>query len=219
MAVRKIPKNYRNVTGRNARGRGTAPAEFESLLERDYLILLDFDPEVASFETQPIHVRVPGNKRPYTPDVLVHYRPNHRGQRRATELIEVKPSDKLAKYKAELAPKFKAARALAHENGWKFAIRTEKHIRTPRLENAKFLRGYKNHEPTESERDHLLQALARLGGRTTSSQLIHNLDSGLEEQGAWYTVLWFLVLSRQVLVDYDTTFSRDVTVWLQMDET
>ena len=39
MPVRKIPKNYRNVTGVAAHSKADGPAAFESTLERDFITL------------------------------------------------------------------------------------------------------------------------------------------------------------------------------------
>jgi len=47
---------------------------FESSLERDFLLLLDFDPEVVLYEEQPVTINYhddQGRRRRYTPDVLV----------------------------------------------------------------------------------------------------------------------------------------------------
>ena len=79
MPIRKVPKNYRNVTGLAAAGKSTGPAQFESTLERDYLALLEFSQEVGRFEVQPLKVEwrdEQGVARSYTPDVLVEYRPD-----------------------------------------------------------------------------------------------------------------------------------------------
>lgn len=46
MPVRTIPKNYRNVTGIAASSRAGGAAQFESTLERDFLALLEFSPDV-----------------------------------------------------------------------------------------------------------------------------------------------------------------------------
>ena len=46
MPVRKIPKNYRNVTGVHASEKSIGEAQFESTLERDFLTLLEFHPDV-----------------------------------------------------------------------------------------------------------------------------------------------------------------------------
>lgn len=54
MPVRTIPKNYRNVTGIAASPKAGGAAQFESTLERDFLSLLEFSPEVKVIDPQPV---------------------------------------------------------------------------------------------------------------------------------------------------------------------
>lgn len=96
MPVRKIPKNYRNVTGIAAHAKADGPAMFESTLERDFITLLEFDPAVETFEVQPLTLDWTdrdGKSRRYTPDVLATFNTLH-GHRSKT-LYEVKYRDEL----------------------------------------------------------------------------------------------------------------------------
>ena len=75
MSVRKIPKNYRNVTGQMASTK-SSDVLYESTLERDFFTLLEFDTHVSSYETQPLKIQwqdTTGKARTYTTDVLVHF--------------------------------------------------------------------------------------------------------------------------------------------------
>src|SRR5438093_13525364 len=77
MPTRIVPKNYRNLTGLVHNSRTSTMTAFESSLERDLLLLLDFDPDVESFEEQPVKIKYHedhGRRHTYTPDVLFHYR-------------------------------------------------------------------------------------------------------------------------------------------------
>ena len=78
MPVRIVPKNYRNhLTGLVPNSRTQAMTAFESTLERDFLLLLDFDPDVEFYEEQPLKITYhdeAGQRRTSTPDVLVRYR-------------------------------------------------------------------------------------------------------------------------------------------------
>lgn len=76
MPVRKIPKNYLFVTGGYSSRKNEEMDAFESLLEKDYLLLLDFDDGVEAFEVQPVRIPVAGVPKGYVPDVLVKYRPD-----------------------------------------------------------------------------------------------------------------------------------------------
>jgi hypothetical protein len=57
MPVRKIPKNHLGVTGAYSSRKNPGVDEFESLLEREFFMLLDFDTQVEGFEAQPVRVR------------------------------------------------------------------------------------------------------------------------------------------------------------------
>lgn len=46
MPIRKIPKNYRNITGIAPHNKAVGAAAYESSLERDFLILLAFNQDV-----------------------------------------------------------------------------------------------------------------------------------------------------------------------------
>ncbi len=76
MPVRKIPKNHLVVTGSFASSKNPHMDEFKLLLEKEYMLLLDFDEHVERFEAQPVTIPVPGIPKGYTPDVLVYFRPD-----------------------------------------------------------------------------------------------------------------------------------------------
>jgi hypothetical protein len=52
-----VPKNYRNVTGVAASDKAAGPAQFETTLERDFLAIPAFLPEVEHFEV-PLRISV-----------------------------------------------------------------------------------------------------------------------------------------------------------------
>ncbi len=74
MPVRKIPKNYLLVTGAYSSQKNAVIDPFESLLEKEYMMLLDFEESVAKFESQPVRIPVLGVAKGYVPDLLVTYR-------------------------------------------------------------------------------------------------------------------------------------------------
>ena len=90
MPSRKIPKNHLFVTGAYASSKSDVMIGFESLLEKEYMLLLDFDPTVEKYVEQPVTLPVPGKSRRYTPDLLVTFRENSTGHRPPAQLIEIK---------------------------------------------------------------------------------------------------------------------------------
>lgn len=107
MPVRKIPKNYRNVTGIAAQSKAIGEARFESRLERDFIALLEFSPEVARYEVQPVKIEwkdAQGKPRYYRPDVRVEFCDE---LKRPPCLYEVKCREDLRTHWDELHPKFR----------------------------------------------------------------------------------------------------------------
>jgi len=132
MPVRKIPKNYRNITGVAPHSKAEGEAGYESSLERDFLILLEFDPNVARFEVQPVKIEwvdESGKTRSYTPDVFVQYEDSH-PRRPCPIIFEVKYRSDLDKHWNDYRPKFKAAIRYAKDHGWRFKIITEAEIKS-----------------------------------------------------------------------------------------
>jgi hypothetical protein len=114
MPVRKIPKNHLVITGSFASRKNAEMDAFESLLEKKYMLLLDFDERVERFDSQPITIPVPGVAKGYTPDVLVHYRPDpESGEVPKPLLTEIKHTDDLHRDAEKYAPKFLAAERFA----------------------------------------------------------------------------------------------------------
>lgn len=134
MPVRKIPKNHLFVTGAFSSRKNSEMRGFESLLEKEYMLLLEFDNSVASFEEQPLTVPIPGIAKGYTPDFAVHYNANQAAQeQQRSKLVEVKSSEDLKKNAEKYSKKFEFATEFANDRGWDFEIVTEKDIRTQRL--------------------------------------------------------------------------------------
>lgn len=109
---------------------------YESLLERDYMYLLEIDPEVISYREQPFRIRyfLAGKNRHYTPDLLIH--------RKSEEyVVEVKPKKKAMEQKYLIL--FQTAAHICRQEGYEFHVATDIIIRSqPRLSTVKFLYKY-----------------------------------------------------------------------------
>jgi hypothetical protein len=215
MPSRKIPKNHLFVTGAYASSKSDVMIGFESLLEKEYMLLLDFDPTVEKYVEQPVTLPVPGKSRRYTPDLLVTFRENSTGHRPPAQLIEIKTTADLARKAEDLAPKFAVAEQYAADRGWIFLKKTELDIRTQRLANLKFLRRYRSLSPPPEEVANVIERLAALGGSSQLQTLLDLLGSTLEEQAQWTPVLWHLIVSGQVLFDMNTeSLPSNIEIWL-----
>jgi TnsA endonuclease N terminal/TnsA endonuclease C terminal len=209
MPVRKIPKNHLLVTGGYSSRKNPEMDPWESILEKEFLLLQDFDDTVEKFETQPVRIPVPGVPRGYVPDVLVWFLPDpDTGLVRRPWLVEVKHSSDLKRNELKYAPKFAAARQYAEGMGWDFEIVEESQIRTPRLENLKFLRAYRNIAPSEEDVQRVLEFIG--DDETSSLALLETLAPTAEEQLYWLPIIWSMLLTRHLVTDLDQSFSNDV---------
>jgi hypothetical protein len=138
MPIRKIPRygaGQKNL-GKFASVKTGRVNWYESLLERDLMYLLDFDPAVTCWYEQPLRIRFchGGKVHRYTPDLEVH-RASHK------QLIEVKPKRQVDSGKWDAL--FRAASSICEQEGYEFIVVTEEVIRTePRLGIVKLLWKY-----------------------------------------------------------------------------
>ena len=212
MPARIVPKNYRNLTGLVYNSRTHSLSAFESSLERDYLLLLDFDPAVECYEEQPVTIKYDdceGRLHRYTPDVFVRYRNDANAK---PVLCEVKYRDDLRQHWAEYKAKFKAAHRYARERGWRFRLLTEREIRTPFLANVKFLRQYQALVVDQAEQHLLLQALAQQP-TTDVESVLAAVTTDRWRQAQLLPVLWHLVAQHQVGVDLRHALTRGSPLW------
>lgn len=216
MPVRSIPRNYRSLTGKVINTRNQVAVTFESALERDFYLILDFDSAVAKFEEQPIHIvyEYPaGISRTYTPDVLVHYGFDPTLSRTPPPMLyEVKYRDDLRANWGEYKPKFKAARRYARRQGWGFRLVTECEIRTPYLKNAQFLREYRLRCLDSDDGGRLLAALAEWG-ETDAEALLARLSPTREARIRLLPVLWHLVAVGHIGADLTVPLTMCSRLW------
>lgn len=126
MPVRKIPKSFRAVTGRfpSAINRQKVVG-YESKLEHDYYLMLEFDSNVKSYEEQPVKIPgvVKGIPVTYVPDCLVKYKDGRRPL-----LVEVKYSSELNDDNVNLMFKIARMKEYAAENRIDFTVITENDV-------------------------------------------------------------------------------------------
>lgn len=211
MPVRKIPKNYLLVTGVFSSRKNNRSLGYESLLERDLMILLEFDDNVERFEEQPVKIpfEVSGKARkPYVPDILIQYKSALPGVAGRKVLGEVKESGDLKKNKFKYAPKFEAAKSYAAEHGWEWRIFKENYIRTALLDNLKFLREYHEIEPLESQKREIIEFIRKTRNKTTVSSLLNKLGQNEDRILLVAPVLWHLVATKVICANLQKPLSQ-----------
>lgn len=213
---RKLGTSRRSLTGRLVTCTGDA-ATFESSLERDWLIVLDFDPNVRAIQVQPFTLLYDlgnGSGR-YTPDVLVEV--GEPGRDADTIVYEVKPADELRENWDKYRTRFKATWRYCRSNGWRFKVVTERHIRTPLLDNARFLRRYRGQPSHRVTCEQLLYTM-RILGRTTPQALLAAAYWSADSRLAAIPMLWKMVACRQVAADLSRPLTMTCEIWLPAGE-
>lgn len=206
MPVRTIPPSYRAITGRLAAAKSVGPAHFESALERDYLMTLEADPSVVSYEIQPLRLDYRdalGHKRHYTLDVLVK-------RENCTELCEVKYVADIKALRHEHRERWLVAYHYALERGWAFRLITEYHARHPRMHNWLFLSPYRICNLREPVRRELTGVVAD----HTSLTIREWLSLLPEPLTEWLEGIWHLIATGKVIVDMNTPLSLDSLVYV-----
>lgn len=211
--VRTIGTSRRSITGKVAFG-GKSIA-FESSLERDFLVLLDFDSTVDDVFEQPVRITytaADGRKRYYTPDFLVEYGSG------ARVIYEVKYRISLQEEWNTLKPRFRAAIRYAKENGMRFSIVTEVEIRgTAYLANVRFLRPYRGYVLTMAIDEHLIKTLAVLG-ETTPEALLVAAYWNVENRIRAVASLWRLVATRRIFADLYEPLTMTTPIWTTLED-
>lgn len=137
MPVRKIPRYgaQKNI-GKFSSVKTGRVAWYESLLERDYMYLLDFDPYVSFWHEQPLRFRYTyaGKTHFYTPDLEVH-------RESKKQIVEVKSEEQVQSGKWDYL--FRIASSICEPEGYEFIVVTDRVIRQqPKLETVKKLWKY-----------------------------------------------------------------------------
>jgi TnsA endonuclease-like protein len=172
--------------------------EYESLLERDWMLLMDFDREVEWICEQPLQLSylVDGNQARHVPDLLVL-------RAGGPELCDVKSEERLGD------PGFRAqvdATGLAcAEAGFDYRVMSEPDRQL--LANVRWLAGFRQRpRDPDGERPRMLSALA------TRSLLVGELLAGAREPLLARPVLMHMLWSGDALVDLSGPVDDDTVV-------
>lgn len=202
ISIKKSPvKN----TGRSSTQKGATSQDYESLLERDFMTLLEADPEVEAFKSHPFTLRwidTSGKKNRYTPDFLVQRR--SKSGKAKIIVHEVKPRAVIKKDWTILKPKFLAAISWCKEMEYAFKLVTEKEIEGPSVTNFRFLKRYKSNMPTDDVsryQMHLLLNEMQGIGESTPQSLLQRLSNNSNQQAELIPWLWHLVANGAIGCD------------------
>ncbi len=208
--VRAIGVQSRSITGTMPNGN-----RYESSLERDFMLLLDFDLAVDLYTPQPVTIRYQtddGAWHRYVPDGLVEWRKDLKPHDARPLLVEIKYRQAFEGQWRIWRQRARAARRYATERGWQFLIITERDIRNPFLDNARFLLPYRRRPASPETEQWVLDRLAEVV-ETTPSELIGSLYQDKWNQAALIPVIWCLLAERRIGCDLTQPLTMESTLW------
>lgn len=220
MPTRKIKASPVKVTGAAPDGQ-----QFESFLEEDFFVLLRFNRNVESWESNPVTIPwrdAEGKARKYTPDVLVRYKETTGSAQPVIVLCEIKPDldtpadlprARLPRREdpAENEAKWEAARKYAAKKGWTFRVYRESEIRTNYLRNAKFLLRYLERKNAFRGEVALLTDLSQRR-RMTIRDWVAPFAATAAQRAAHLPTCYRLIAEGQVKIDLSKIISLDSVV-------
>jgi len=201
--------------------RGETSIQFESTLERDFLIRNEFSSAVLAVISQPVQipfVGVNGRSYTYTPDYLVYYRLGNRHYDDYPKplLVEVKPEKEWRKSWREWLPKWKSAYRHAKEQGWAFHIHDESRIRDQALENIRFLERYKRMQFPVEESRWVVENVRQMGSAPLHYILARHFMGMYRAEGIAH--VWHLLSIRQLDCDISQPLNDATEFWVPTDE-
>lgn len=197
MSVRKIKKSYISCTGYFKSLKNQNQIAFESVLERNFYLLLEFDPMVQSYHEQPFTMRyeLNGKKSKYTPDSLVNY---HDGSQKVFEVKYQKDIDN----DTELQEKLNVLKTvLPIKKSIPFEVFTDHNIQDEYLNNAQFLYHYAFLNANDAYIAKIQNILKNSHDAITVKQLLESISSNKIEHLNYLPYIWHEVFQNTNLID------------------
>jgi hypothetical protein len=218
MPVRRLKKNYKNVTGLFFSKKLGRLVQFDSMLERYFILLLDFHPAVESFSEQPMRicwVDNTGEHQSYVPDFYLSFRGGKFLGRKTSRpwIIETKYRSELVEDWEPIRRKVRAGFSEARHRHCTFHIVTEDVLQTVPMANALFLRKYLNCAPDSPADSTVLEQLLQKGS-TSIESLVESLTADPKERDTYMQAVWTTLARGLVKTDFEKPLSPRCEIWL-----
>lgn len=205
MSARKIKKSYISCTGYFASYKNKTQIAFESVLERDFYMLLEFDDSVVSYAEQPITINYTykdGSKRRYTPDSVVTYKDG------TQRYYEVKYANEIRE-NLELREKLEFLKSYFYdEHTLKFGIFTDEEIGKVYLDNLKFLYKFA-FIPQDDEKLVKINQILNEVDTITIKEILNKLSLMQMEQMRYLPYVWRYVFENIKVVNLYEKFTMN----------
>ncbi len=186
--VRKIKKSNRSVTGYFMSKKNKRQITFESTLERDLFLTLEFDDSVIAYSEQPMTISYvhDGSKRRYTPDCLVQYSDHE-------TIFEAKYQNELDE-DAQLRHKLNSIKSHFEQNTpYDFKIFTDRSKHPDLIQNLKFLYKFAFLKPSPDLTQQIYAVWMNLIRPVSIKEFLFEIDSNAEHHSNVLPYLWHFI--------------------------
>ena len=223
--VRQVRENPYSVTARLSSSKLGRTVQAESLLEYDFLNILDFDPRVLKYGEQCLVIPWKdheGRKRKYHPDALVLFDEEWMARNRqlGSSVFEVKPAAVLREQWSELKPKYRATLHALRGTGVRFRLITERQINQVFAANVRFLMNYKKprmleeRSPEDRAMDAaLLKLVWELRKPITPQEILDQFGQSFELRARLITRIWCFVAHCTLEADLIEPLTMVTPLW------
>lgn len=198
---RKLQKNYRSITGHFPSVKNNKSIPFESKLESELFLTLEFDNDVESYLEQPqITITVDGKEKVYHADCFIKVFDS--SERRDT-IVEAKYTTDLNKEENKEAykKKFKAAAVTTSKMNMDFLVYTELAHSEIYIFNLDFLYRYKT-QPRENKFDSKIKHILSKAP-TQAIDVAKSISTNLNEYMIVSNAIWGLVANGELSTDLE----------------
>lgn len=209
--MRKISPTRRSVSGHYS-FRGNESIPYESSLERDFIMLQEFNTSVKRIIPQPIEIpfHLGNRKYKYTPDFLVLFQnSNYEGM-----LVEVKPEAEWRQHWRKWLAKWKAAYRWAQNHNFLFHIYDENRIRGQVLQNIKMLASFKRTTFNSHHVETVQQFLAQNTNKISDCLALFPHD----EENERYRLIYAMLANGILITDINQPITSDSFIWAAENE-
>ena len=208
MFVRKVKKSHISVTGYFSSYKNKRQINFESKLEHDFYLLLEFDEQVKSYQEQPfnIYYTYQDKKRRYTPDTLVNYIDD------TQKVFEVKPIFKIQN-DIELQEKIELQKQkIKKEKNLELSIFTDANIDKIYMDNIKIIYNFAFIKENKEIENKIKNELLKLNIQIQIKELLDRITNNQFDRLKYIPYIWNLVFNNPRCVDFTKKITMASTI-------
>lgn len=196
MSIRKVHSNGRTIVGFFCSHKGDEVLQFESLNEQRFLFVLHFDSKVKKIEDQPVRMEYSLRSKPksYVPDFLVEYFDGRR------VFFEIKTEEGKKAQGKKFAAAYRAAKAFAYKNKFRFHLLTDVVLDSIYIKNVKYLLMFKT-DTIDLAVQHRILTELRKRNVATGNEVLKAIAQDKDEYYALIRPFWVLLYKKIITCD------------------